>query len=603
MLRALLQREKYLSAYQANEASSQARRQLPTTVREWCSLLATRPTHAYACLTLIRMSRIVRRRRKRHNHRFMERELVRHAGLLDDIDGRTLEPDQRRAVVSNEDNELVVAGAGSGKTLTIVAKVRYLVQAYGVDPSAIMPVSFTAASANSLGARIHVPGVHSTTFHAFGLAVIRSVEARLPPIFDDTQLNRLIGRWTHHLIGRPDAAYRHLMCEYLEISGSAGSTSARISDEQIAPFIQLCREALPLVRASGTTISELRERLRSQQSSWRKAGRTYERTDQFLRLFTPVLSLYVRYLKATGHIDFHEMINRASEYIADGRYRCELDYVIIDEFQDLSFDRYRLLTAIRQQRPGVRFFCVGDDWQSIYRFAGSDIGLFRDFAHHFGPTAISRIGTTYRFNQPMIGISSAFITKNPNQMPKDLRAPAGRPPTTCAIIAEGTRTDDSSAFLQAMRSLESNYGLHENSHMYAIGRFGFDYQRVTPQAGILERTTGADGQPAYIYHLNDGLSLTIPFITAHRAKGLEADFCIVLNANRGRFGFPADQPEDPVLSLLLSSADTYEHGEERRLFYVAMTRAKRHTVFICDPERPSPFVREIDAYLRDGSVY
>ncbi len=559
---------------------------------------AVSPRAIIALAGMHRAVRRVRRGRAGHNRRFVAGELGRQRHLFDDIGGRSLEPQQRRAVVTDEDNTLVVAGAGSGKTLTIVGKVHYLVKARHVAPEAILPISFTAASAESLRQRIAMPGIRPMTFHAFGLSVVQATEQRHPRIFDDSQLPELLAGWVRFLTTRANSTYRDLLADYLHLR----SNGQAIDREQAAPFLSLCASVLPLVRARDGDVASIRQ-LHRQARPRRQAGskgRTsqalHRRTDQFLMLLTPLLSLYERHLRRNGLIDFHEMINRATAYIADGRYRCELEHVIIDEFQDLSPDRYRLLRAIRQQRPSVKFFCVGDDWQSIYRFAGSDIGLFRDFSYHFGATAVVHIDTTYRFGQPMIGISSDFITRSPNQTPKQLKAPAGRPPTTCSVSRLGTKRDDTTALLAALETLESAQDMTAASEVYIIGRFNFDYQRISEVPGKLTPVQRPDG-PGFDYQLATGSSLRLSFVTAHRAKGLEADFCIILNCNRGRHGFPASQPEEPVLSLLLSSADDFEHGEERRLFYVAMTRARHHTVFICDPERASPFISEIEGLL------
>lgn len=565
---------------------------LPTAARRVTAALAI------ALAGLRRVLRRISRGRASHVRHFVAEELERNRQLFDDIGGRSLEAQQRQAVVTDEDNTLVVAGAGSGKTLTIVGKVHYLVKARHIAPEAILPISFTAASAESLRQRIGLPDVRPMTFHAFGLSVVQTAEQRRPQIFDDNQLPDLLANWVRFLTTRANSTYRDLLAEYLHLR----SNGQAIDREQAAPFLSLCASVLPLVRARDSDVAAIRQ-LHHQASPRRQIGskgRTrqalHQRTDQFLVLFTPLLSLYERHLRRSGLIDFYEMINRATAYIADGRYRCELEHVIIDEFQDLSPDRYRLLRAIRQQRPSVKFFCVGDDWQSIYRFAGSDIGLFRDFSQYFGTTATAYIGTTYRFNQPMIGISSSFITKNPNQTPKRLKAPPDRPPTTCSVSRLGTKRDDTDALLAALEELESGHDMTAASEIYVIGRFNFDYQRIHEVPGRLEPAERTDG-PGFDYQSASGNNMELKFVTAHRAKGLEADFCIILNCNRGRHGFPANQPEEAVLSLLLSSADNFEHGEERRLFYVAMTRARRHTVFICDPERTSPFVSEIESLL------
>ena len=140
-----------------------------------------------------------------------------------------------------------------------------------------------------------------------------------------------------------------------------------------------------------------------------------------VNLFAPIYDTYEKMLKDQGAIDFSDMINLATDYVNEGKYQHPYKYVIIDEYQDISKAQYRLLQAMRQS-VNYKLFCVGDDWQSIYRFAGSDIGYILNFKKHWGASEISTIETTYRFSQRLIEISSDFITNNPNQIFKSINS-------------------------------------------------------------------------------------------------------------------------------------------------------------------------------------
>ena len=605
-LHELLSRDAYIAHKQAGDSLQDAADRLPHSLGV---KLATY-TSPSAIIQLLRLKHTIRtyeRKRTAHNSCFVNRELKRRKRLFDNIGGYPLDGQQRRAVIADEDNSLVIAGAGSGKTLTIVGKVRYLLEAQHVSPQAILPISFTNKSAASLKERIGVPGVQPQTFHAFGLRVLRTVEKRQPEIWDDSHNDKLFRGFITRLAGQPDGRYLAALDEFLanyihiprtrsDFKNDKGTPPAAnwqklqaARKDEIDTFLGLVANFLVLLKSNGHSLADARQT--NQQSGNDEFLK--RRAARFISLFAPLLTLYERNLRQNKQIDFHDMVAKATRYIKDGSFQSPYRYVIVDEFQDLSVGRYRLLLALREQNPDIRFYCVGDDWQSIYRFAGSDMSLFRDFPRYFGHTAISRIETTYRFNQPLIGLSSEFILRNPDQTTKELRAPKGLEPTTYSIIESDTGDDDTQAVVEAIGQLLDN-GLTPDKTAYVIGRYNFDLKRIQNRGQEFEIDVPSG---SLRYRFPDGpfrgRTLAMQFITAHRSKGLEADYAILINCNKGKFGFPSGRTDDPLLSLLLSSADQYEFGEERRLFYVAMTRARRHVVLVADRYRKSPFIREI----------
>ena len=113
------------------------------------------------------------------------------------------------------------------------------------------------------------------------------------------------------------------------------------------------------------------------------------------------------------------MINEATSIVSSDAVHLPYTYIIIDEYQDISVSRYRLIEAIRK-KTGSTILCVGDDWQSIYRFAGSDLSLFTDFERYFGKSALLKIENTYRNSQQLIDIAGRFVMKNKRQIRKNL---------------------------------------------------------------------------------------------------------------------------------------------------------------------------------------
>lgn len=357
------------------------------------------------------------------------------------------------------------------------------------------------------------------------------------------------------------------------------------------------------------------------------------------KVMKPFISFYESEMRKEGYIDFTDCILQAKDLCEKGLW-IDYDYILVDEFQDISKDRYLFLKSMRKatDKCFTKLFCVGDDWQSIYRFSGSDMSLFNDFETYFGFTKHCKIETTYRFHNPVIDLSSRFIQTNPNQVEKtihdffvkseeykqleetyqclsdnlpsiydDMEAYNDgtfeekykdqfdnvrsiedeleklTPKTTITLHDYETDTDEHSQVSRLVRSIP------ENESVLIIGRYNYD-------AGALGfKYTPQDADKKTIWLTLGGRK--VRFMSVHGSKGLEADHVILINCNRGVNGFPSLIEDDPILNFVLSDKDQFENGEERRVFYVAITRAKKNMhVFYCK-RTPSCFVDELQAMM------
>lgn len=356
---------------------------------------------------------------------------------------------------------------------------------------------------------------------------------------------------------------------WAEISGSENQKLDRVAE--------LFGTVITLAKSNGCSLDEVRSRNRSFQN--------LPSIDAVIDLIEPVYNNYQSMLCSRNEIDFNDMINLASEYVKNGRFTHSYSYVIVDEYQDISQARYHLLDAMRQQKD-YRLFCVGDDWQSIYRFSGSDIGFILNFEKYWGASEISRIETTYRFPRSLISISSNFIMKNPEQKKKQLRS---------AITDHGFSMEKITGFTDAYAIeflAERLKELPKGSSVLFLGRYRFDIKLL-------------DGQRQFSYQYNAALGRTevsfarrtdlqISFMTVHSSKGLQADYVFLLNTKAYGMGFPSQIADAPILQLLLDNCDHYPFAEERRLFYVAITRAKKKVWLVTLKGNESVFVKEID---------
>lgn len=331
-------------------------------------------------------------------------------------------------------------------------------------------------------------------------------------------------------------------------------------------FASLLSAFLNLYKSSGLTIKDLKERA--------KHSRSKERYQAFVELFSYILASYNNSLISSGEVDFNDMISLSERYVAARRYQAKYRYILVDEFQDISQSRYRLLKTLLEQSPDCKLFGVGDDWQSIYRFTGSDLSIMTEFSKYFGYTKSLILDKTFRFNDKICDFSSKFIKKNPNQIPKTLSTNDKAEKQTVKAIFTESEPD---SIVQVLEDINSKS--LKKADVFIIGRYN-------PRCYYL--------QPEYLKELSRRFPrILVKFVTAHSSKGTEADYVILVGMKSGVYGFPCQIVDDPLLDLVLAKADSFPNAEERRLFYVAVTRAKKEVYLLADRKFPSQFIIEV----------
>ena len=334
----------------------------------------------------------------------------------------------------------------------------------------------------------------------------------------------------------------------------------------VSEFGKICATFLNLFKGKGVSFDEFK-------TSLVVGSNQYERILSFVNIFTPIYEIYQNQLQSSGEIDFHDMIHEASELIASARFTCDYKFLLVDEFQDIAIGRGRLLQSLQKANPGLKFLAVGDDWQSIYRFSGSDIGLMTNFEEYFGFTKHLLLSETFRFNNRVESVASKFIQVNPSQIKKSIVTLKSSDQPEVVLFLPNKKTG------KFLESIVAEIGARVGSGKASIlllGRYNHNGEGIEY------------GQLAKI-----APNCTFEFSTIHRAKGREADFVIVLDLSRGAYGFPSEIVDDPIVTSILASGEVFPHSEERRLFYVALTRAKESLYLIGDPSYPSPFFTEL----------
>lgn len=331
-------------------------------------------------------------------------------------------------------------------------------------------------------------------------------------------------------------------------------------------FLKVCEQFLGHVRANRLSPAELNQLASAQ-----------ERDKTFVGVFNQFLSAYESELLRLKLPDYAELIHGAADAIGNSEYEFGFTHVLVDEFQDISSDRNRLIDSMKIANPKLEVTCVGDDWQSIYRFSGSDVSIMREASK---PKMIRKrvdLTASYRLPQEIADISRSFVLKNPLQLEKNVHSKS-----------------DLNIPGKVVTHWDMEQKENEQNLSRVIEQIGADSQDPSKSLRVLARYVNNLPTKKFVENIWEG---PVDVSSIHAAKGLEADYVIVMDMIQDFRGFPSTIEDDPVMRLVMPEKDLHQHGEERRLFYVALTRARRETHLISPVSAPSLFTLEM---LKDG---
>jgi DNA helicase-4 len=351
----------------------------------------------------------------------------------------------------------------------------------------------------------------------------------------------------------------------LKLNWDPDRPKAPYTNIENSELIGLIRSFMSHVKSNSLTKSDIELRL---VTKW--AHLKSERTNLFLELFWPIYHEWNQRLQDASALDFEDMLVQASIEIENGAYTSPYDMILVDEFQDSSAARARLVNALVQNR-GKYVLAVGDDWQSINRFAGADVSLMTRFHAIFGEGPTLLLSRTFRCTQIIADVATKFVTKNPEQIKKTVVAEnegEGHPVT---LIRSN---NPQAGVLEALKQISKDVSARNRNKgsVFILGRYRFNRDWVPDE---------------------DIKNLDISFKSIHSSKGLEADYVVVVNFEAGQHGFPSEIEDDPVLNLAMTEPETFDYAEERRLLYVALTRAKEQVFLVTRQNKDSMFAVEL----------
>lgn len=696
--------------------------------------------------------------REKNNDKYIQNFFENKKYFFENIEGNPLDNQQIAAIIKDEICNLVIAGAGSGKTTTIIGKIKYLIDEVGVNPDEILAICFNNSAAKELKERIKNQGynVEAFTFHKLGLDIIREFDST-SKIFNEENIDKVLeecinqekenneniifffsyylnqserdefkvtdlekyqkeienvalitlkGEYVrsyeevlianylfknnidyeyekfyeipesmktkyyesffrqNSIFYRPDfylpkydiyiehfgidekgnvpkfwtldnpnaqekylsgikwkrnlhkimkttlvETYSHykkngiLETKLKEILTEKGVEFKALTDEELLEKIKNSKSGVMYSKfinllknfVNYTKQNDINKNYMKNNLSYFEDGYSRARADLFIKIVLKSLKSYQSYLKNNHEIDFADMIVKAKELLKNKCVKRAYKYIIIDEFQDISKNRFGLIEEIINKNKG-KLFCVGDDWQSIYGFAGSDLNLFLNINKKMPFGIQSFIEKTYRYPQSIANLAGTFIMKNNQQLKKNISSLKDDTKENNkayeALYYEKNKEDFKTKHKAGGELLRKKLlKLPGGSTVLLLSRYNFEKNQFLGD----ELVEIADYNGINIKYKKRP-DLKISFKTVHKSKGLQADYVFILNNRNGlRDGFPSKIEDDELYMLIKGyNEEKYEFSEERRLYYVAMTRAKKKVIFIVCSDEKSSFIKEIE---------
>ena len=502
------------------------------------------------------------------------------------IGGYPLDKEQFNIATSKDKELLVVAGAGSGKTFTIIGRIWYLINIKKVKPEEILCISYTKEANTSLKNKLLKEfniDMNVYTFHKLAINILKDRNIKFNIASSDL-LELCIEEYLRVDILEYPEQLKYLRF-ILKINWHSNNEYLKILDDkkvEIDKFIKIVSTFIKLYKCNGYEINYFQEILDKLNKKVLKRIDCY-----YILIIFNIYIKYSKYLIDNNEFDFDDLILEATKVVKKSKYIKKFKYIIIDEYQDSSYIRFNLIKEIVTSNNSY-LMAVGDDFQSIYKFSGSDINLFINFLKYFPKGKILKIQTTYRNSQELVNVAGSFIMQNKKQIRKEMRANNhfNKP---IKIVYYDNETKD---FYKLCLYLKRN----NKCNILVLGRNNNDIKKYIGDKLLLTEDNR-------IILKRDKVKMTINYMTIHRSKGLECDDIVIINLKDEALGFPSKIEQDKILEYIRKDTKKDFLEEERRLFYVALTRAKKNVYLFTPKKKGSIFVKELDKnYKKDIEV-
>lgn len=438
------------------------------------------------------------------------------------INGYKLDKTQTKVVLSKRKKILVLAGAGSGKSLTIIARVKHLIHDLNVNPRKILCISFTNDAVENLKKDLNEKDVDIMTFHKLALKIIGKKREVLT---EDMLMDIIIDSFSN--------------------------------DTLFGLYQMTKKEMYSLVNVF---INLFKSNNYSLDMFYKFISRARNKEKILLKEIMKCYICYESYLKKEGLLDFNDMINDGIKSLDYSSIRYK--HIIIDEYQDTSLTKFLLIKKMLRL-SNASFFAVGDDFQSIYRFTGSNIKIITNFKRYFPLGKVFKLKNTYRTPDELIKIAGKFIMKNHVQIRKKLSSTNKELNSVEIIYYENLNS-----------KINDVIATDKINNLFILSRNNMDLEKINV------------------------ININFRKLTIHKSKGLQEDYVFIIGLHNNKNGFPNKNKDHEILRYVNNYKEYYPYEEERRLFYVALTRCKKKVYLFVPKDNPSIFIKELIKYKK-----
>lgn len=447
---------------------------------------------------------------------------------------------QKEVIETNNRNLLVIAGPGAGKTTTILEKVNNLLKTG--NEKDILLLSFTNKSVDDIKNKLNNPNIDIFTFHNLAIEVLNTYNFKFK-ICNQTYLEYIIDEYLQTNLTNNELYEINKIKKYNDYNYTQ-------LKKLIITFINLFKTNNHDFNKLKTIINEKKQK-------------------KLIIIILNILNIYEQEKKSQNLLDFDDLIITATALLKNNYQFRRYKYIIVDEAQDTSYIRLELIKQIYINSQSIITF-VGDDFQSIFHFTGCDLDIFVNFKKYFNNYKIINLKNTYRNSQELINITSKFINKNPYQIKK-----------TMISNLHIQKPIEYIYYFNPKKSFKRLLNSLKNKNIMIISRNKNDiYNYIDNEFKIINNTL--------IYK-----DKRFKYLTIHSSKGLEEDYVIILNLSNNKYGIPNKIINSDILKYVTNKCDNYKYSEERRLFFVGLTRCKYKVYLLIPFINPSIFIKEL----------
>lgn len=542
---------------------------------------------------------------------YIEAEIKKYYDLFYNGSEYPLNRKQCEAVIQNKRFNQVIASAGTGKTTVLAFRIKYLIEE-GISPDRIIAITYTKKAANEMETRLkkqfNIIDVEVRTIHSFAYKILRNESERELSIVTSIDLRKIVGRIFQQLIRKNNTFKRYYFRFFIRYYKEVYLNRKVLEDED--KLIDIILNKKDEILDEFIDFIDLAKKNNIKPENIKKLLNRDNQRQYYFGLSAAILYQNVQnYLNKTNKVDFNDMVFKAINILKKGadKYYKLYDHMLVDEFQDVSLGQIKFLKQFFKAGSNIRLFCVGDDWQSIYSFQGSEPKYFIGFERYFGKAAKTYLVDNYRCPKKILDAGNLLISNNKNQIKKEVRAKNTNDSIpTLHILENGVRYEKNlTRYILTMVKKYLRNGCRPADIMIICR-----YDDAVPYLNNIKKSLKKEQIP-YTGKGNDYYNPNkkyqkpenaISIFSIHQSKGREAANVFLLHVvEEDQFSFPQSERETELLEPVKINKVNHLQ-EERRLFYVAITRASKNLHILTQSNNISPFIKEIEPFLKVKKV-